>query len=76
LRAVFVDWKSGGQVNYRRKFAEEWWTRWQLIANGSIDLAKYQALGIAYVVVAPEHRLPQPAAFQNAAWLAYRISPR
>ena len=29
LRAVYVDWKSGGQVNYLKDFAGEWYTRWQ-----------------------------------------------
>jgi len=75
LRAVFVDWKGGGQVNYRREFAEEWWKRWQMINNSPIDLARYAALGIAYIVVKPEHRLTQPAAFQNRDFVAYRTTP-
>ena len=29
LRAVYVDWKGGGQVNYLGEFGEEWWRRWQ-----------------------------------------------
>src|SRR5262249_31784867 len=29
LRAVYVDWKSGGQANYLRDFGERWWFRWQ-----------------------------------------------
>jgi hypothetical protein len=73
LRAVFVDWKSGGQVNYLQDFAAEWWQRWQLTMTGPIDPAKYAALGIAYVVVPPDHRLPRPAAFQNATYAAYQI---
>jgi len=28
LRAVYVDWKGGGQVNFNRPFSEEWWRRW------------------------------------------------
>ncbi|MDR3702563.1 MAG: hypothetical protein P4L56_23155 [Candidatus Sulfopaludibacter sp.] len=76
LRAVFVDWKSGGQVNYRRDFAEQWWTRWQLTMNGPIDPARYDALGIAYIVVKPQHRLSRPPAFQNADFVAYRTIPQ
>jgi len=26
LRAVYVDWKSGGQANYFRDFGDEWWS--------------------------------------------------
>lgn len=76
LRAVFVDWKGGGQVNYRQEFARVWWTRWQLITNSPIDLSKYATLGIDYVVVKPEHRLPRPASFQNAAYVAYPTIPQ
>ncbi len=72
LRAVFVDWKAGGQVNYRRDFAEQWWTRWQLTMNGAIDPARYEALGIGYIVVKPAHRLDRPPVFQNSAYVAYR----
>jgi hypothetical protein len=28
-RAVYVDWKSGGQINFSRAFAIEWWERWK-----------------------------------------------
>lgn len=76
LRAVFVDWKGGGQINFRREFAEEWWKRWQFITNGSPDPARYAALGITYVVVKSEHRQPQPAAFQNTVYVAYRTTPQ
>ncbi len=74
LRAVFVDWKSGGEVNYRRDFAEQWWTRWQLVRDAGINLPLYQSLGIAYVVLQPGHRLPQPPDFQNDRYIAYRTA--
>ncbi|HWC98811.1 MAG TPA: DUF6798 domain-containing protein [Candidatus Sulfopaludibacter sp.] len=73
LRAIFVDWKSGGQVNYRKDFAEQWWARWQLAKNGPIDLPRYEAFGISYIVLKPEHRLLQPAAYQNAAYVVYAV---
>lgn len=31
LRAVYVDWKTGGQVNYFKDLADEWWSRWQAV---------------------------------------------
>ncbi len=29
LRSVYVDWKAGGQVNYYKSLADEWWARWR-----------------------------------------------
>ena len=29
LRSVYVDWKAGGQVNYYKSLADDWWGRWQ-----------------------------------------------
>ena len=29
LRAVYVDWKSGGQMNFQEALGKEWWRRWQ-----------------------------------------------
>ncbi len=29
LRSVYVDWKAGGQVNYYKSLADEWWGRWR-----------------------------------------------
>ena len=76
LRAVYVDWKGGGQVNYLKDFAEQWWFRWQLtMADGfkPADLPKYGGLGIAYVVLQPQNRLPLPAVFENAKYVAYSV---
>ena len=73
LRAVYVDWKGGGQVNYLRDFGEQWWFRWQqTLANGfhPADLPKYDALGIGYVVLRASHRLPRTAVFENATYTA------
>jgi hypothetical protein len=76
LRAVYVDWKSGGQVNYLRDFGGPWWFRWQqTLARGfePADLARYAGLGIEYVVLQkdPGH-LPAPL-FANARYLVYRV---
>jgi hypothetical protein len=77
LRAVYVDWKGGGQVNYIRDFADAWWFRWQMTMIPKFTpaaLAKYDALGIQYIIVQPKDRLPRPAEFENGSWLAYRIA--
>jgi hypothetical protein len=76
LRAVYVDWKGGGQVNYLGEFGVQWWFRWQQTSANRFDRAaipKYDGLGIHYIVVTPKNRLPQPAAFENSAYAAYRI---
>lgn len=35
LRAVWVDWKGGGQVNFMEPLAREWWRRWSAMPAGS-----------------------------------------
>jgi hypothetical protein len=76
VRAVYVDWKGGGQVNYRQDFATEWWFRWQQTMEGfhAADLPKFQALGIRYIVLPPKDRLPQSPIFQDAGFVVYELS--
>ncbi len=79
LRAVYVDWKSGGQVNMVEHFARQWWQRYRETMSGPFDPSaarRYGSLGIDYIVVQPPHRLPgrQPA-FRNARYLVYRLQP-
>ena len=77
LRAIYVDWKSGGQVNFFKDLGEQWWSRWQQTLAKAFDprdVASYRALGIDYIVVSPKNRLPNAApAFENARYLAYRL---
>ncbi|MGA2268540.1 MAG: DUF6798 domain-containing protein [Bryobacteraceae bacterium] len=76
LRAVYVDWKAGGQANYLKQFGDEWWLRWQQTMARRFqpaDLPKYEALGISYVVLQPKNRLPQAAVFENAKYVAYAV---
>ena len=76
LRAVYVDWKGGGQVNFLKDFAMEWWSRWQDVMLKPIDPDHYRQLGISYIVVGPKYRMisPKPE-FQNSSYLVYRLSP-
>jgi len=76
LRAVYVDWKGGGQVNYLKGLGEQWWSRWQQTVGAGFqpaDLAKYDGLGIQYLVVQERNRLPRPAAFENSKYIAYQL---
>jgi hypothetical protein len=77
-RAVYVDWKGGGQVNYVEGFGPLWWSRWQQTMVRPFrpsDLSRYPALGITHVVLGPANRLPQPEVFANAQYFVYAIPP-
>jgi hypothetical protein len=72
LRAVYVDWKGGGQVNYLKDLGEQWWFRWrQTRTFQPADLAQYTASGISYVVL--EAPLPRPPQFQNSTYFVYHL---
>ena len=78
LRALYVDWKAGGQANFMQGFAYEWWSRWQKSGAQSftsVDWERYRTLGIDYVVLASAHRQPdRTPVFQNARWVVYRVA--
>ena len=74
LRAIYVDWKGGGQVNYLRDFGEDWWFRWQqTVARGfePADMPRYAAYGVSYIVL--RHRLATPSLFENGSYFVYRL---
>jgi hypothetical protein len=76
LRAVYVDWKGGGQVNYLSEFGEQWWFRWQQTLAKKFspsDLPRYGALGIRYVVLRKEHRIAMDTAYENARYVVYEL---
>ena len=76
LRPVYVDWKSGGQVNYYRSLAYEWWNRWQQFhaLNGDPpDPATLRALGIDYVVMPADAKpLALQPVYHNGCFTVYR----
>lgn len=52
-RALYVDWKSGGQVNFDIEFARLWWARWNDTGKGKFNPERaghYLKLGIGYLV--------------------------
>jgi hypothetical protein len=72
LRAVYVDWKGGGQVNYLKDLGEQWWFRWRQIRNFQpADLPQYTASGITYVVL--KEPLPGAPQFQNSTYVVYQL---
>jgi hypothetical protein len=77
LRAVYVDWKSGGQGNYLPSIGQEWWKRWQAVMEPKFKpgvFARYSAHGIDYLVLQRKNRAPgERPAFENSSFVAYRI---
>ena len=77
LRAVYVDWKTGGQVNFFKELGDEWWSRWQKTMAEpfhATDLQRYRELSVDYVVLLPKDRLPGAApVFENAGFVVYRL---
>ena len=78
LRALYVDWKAGGQVNFLKNFAHEWGARWENSQADHFtfpDIDRYRALGIDYIVLAPAHRIAaREPAFENARYVVYRTA--
>jgi hypothetical protein len=75
-RAVYVDWKSGGQMNFSEPLAREWWQRWQetnALHFDAAEVSKLAGLGIDYLVLPVGHRLTdrQPE-FENHEFAVYR----
>ncbi len=77
LRAVYVDWKTGGQANYQQDVAREWWRRWQAVRPERYrpgDPRRFTSLGVDYVVLRKSNRAPNPPpVFENDSFMAYRV---
>jgi len=74
LRAVYADWKGGGQVNYLREFGDDWWFRWQQTVGRGFhpeDLPRYSALGIRYVVL--RKRMEAAPVYENGGYSVYAL---
>jgi hypothetical protein len=80
LRGLYVDWKSGGQVNYFPDFSREWWRRWVETGSGRWqvtpqDFPRLAAMGVDYVVV----KSPVPGAtaiYTNRGYAVHATSSR
>ncbi|MDQ6701001.1 MAG: hypothetical protein M3Z36_12545 [Acidobacteriota bacterium] len=77
LRAVYVDWKGGGQVNYLHELGEQWWTRWQETMSRDFDardFGKYRSYGIDYVVLLPKNETKQSVpVYRNSGFVVYGV---
>lgn len=77
LRAVWVDRKGGGQVNFAYGLAQEWWRRYDATIGRAYEpqpLPTYRALGADYVVLQKQHARPhdQPL-FENQGYAVYAL---
>ncbi len=74
LRALYVDWKSGGQINYFEDYARVWSDRWQSTGRceGSVSAAKLAALGVDYAIFV-ESSTGGELAFRNQTYAVYKI---
>jgi hypothetical protein len=74
-RALYVDWKGGGQVNFFKEYSREWRRRWQATLAEPYRperLPEYRRLGIDYIVLSTQYRMAsRPAAFDNGRYLVY-----
>jgi len=76
LRAIYADWKGGGQVNYLKEFAEVWWPRWQQVRKTQ-PFETYGKLKIDYVVYLSAHRLAKlKPVYQNQSYVVYATGAR
>jgi hypothetical protein len=72
-RAVYVEWKMGGQVNYFEDMALEWWKRWQETVLNSPSDDALAARGIDYLVLPLGESRPRDHLYSNAKYVVYRI---
>src|SRR5262249_59262095 len=72
LRTVYVDWKSGGQVNYFKDFGEQWWSRWQDVMAKPGNPSMLASRGIDFMVLKSEHKpAGHSPVFENSRFVAY-----
>lgn len=79
LRAVYADWKGGGQINFMREFLTDWFPRWEetMLPGVQPDLGRYRRFGIGYIGVETKNRLPgQTPIFENSRYVVYRVPER
>ncbi len=78
-RALYVDWKGGGQVNIMPRLGLEWWRRWSAVGQArqtQTPISRYRELGIDYLVVQAGKRPPDTIPlFANSAWEVLPVQP-
>lgn len=74
-RALYVDWKGGGQVNYFRGLAVEWWEKWKDVTTGGHAPAYWRSKGVDFLIY-PARQAPPgwPVAYANARYAVVALN--
>lgn len=73
LRAVYVDWKTGGQANFQPDLARIWWDRWNRFEKPQ-PMEAYRTVGVNYVIAVSPSAGYTPV-YQNASYLVFKLDP-
>jgi hypothetical protein len=77
VRAVWVDRKGGGQVNFAYGLAQEWWRRYDATIGRPyqpMPLAAYRSLGADYIVLQRGHaRTDAQPVYANQTFAVYAL---
>jgi len=77
VRAVFVDWKAGGQVNLLPSLGLEWWRRWKAVMEGKFEpgnMRRYTGEPIDYLVVKKKNAIEGwKVLYENEAYRTYAV---
>ena len=72
LRALYVDWKSGGQINYRESSAKEWSERWQAVNQLRFNGQLPASLPVDYFVLQTKNKqADRTPVYSNAQFVVY-----
>jgi hypothetical protein len=77
-RALYVDWKIGGQVNYSRDLSLEWHRRMQIADQKDKPLVSWRDQGVNYLILKAATNFPSvppPMVYRNARYAVYRLDP-
>lgn len=75
-RALYVDWKIGGQVNYSRDFSFEWWRRMKLADDKTRALSSWKAEGVDYLILKAATAFPHGReVYRNSRYAIYNLNP-
>ena len=79
LRAVWVDYKGGGQVNFTYSLAKEWWRRYSSTLKQPYEawaVERYRELPADYLVLQAKHkRDDMEPVFHNSKYFVYQLRP-
>jgi hypothetical protein len=74
-RSLWVDWKSGGQVNLLKQFAVEWWKRWSQVDPRfqPAHAERYASLGVDYLVLKAGTEMTGVPKYANSRYAVFSL---